>query len=239
MNGMSSAASEQYWESIQLADLERWASLATATAVMAYGLSRRSMPGVCLAVAAAPLAYRGFSGDWPRFGNGNRSANLETRAALAGSRGMHVLESVRLEQPLDETYRFWRNLENLPRFMRHLERVTELGDGRSRWTAAGPAGVAISWEAEVINEVENKLIAWRSLPGSDVVTAGSVQFDTVRGGRSTQVTVNLQYAPPAGKAGAYLARLFGREPSQMIREDLRQMKQLLEAGEIARATADR
>ena len=103
--------------------------------------------------------------------------------------------------------------------------------------AAGPAGLAVEWDAEIINEVENKLIAWRSLPGSDVVTAGSVNFDAARGGRSTQVSVHLQYAPPAGKAGALVASLFGREPSQTIREDLRHFKQLLEAGEIPRATA--
>ena len=79
------------------------------------------------------------------------------------------------------------------------------------------------------------MIAWRSLPGSDVTTAGSVNFDSVRGGRETQVTVSLQYAPPAGKAGAFVATLFGREPSQTIREDLRLLKQILEAGEIAQA----
>jgi uncharacterized membrane protein len=120
--------------------------------------------------------------------------------------------------------------------MRYLERVTESADGRSHWVAAGPAGVAVEWDAEIINEVENKLIAWRSLAGSEVVTAGSVNFDTVRGGRSTQVSVNLQYAPPAGKAGAMVASLFGREPAQTIREDLRHFKQLLEAGEIPRAS---
>ena len=220
-------------EGRNLADLERWASLATATAAMAYGLSRRTMPGLCLAMAATPFAYRGLAGDWPRFGFAARSGDGITRAALGGNRGVNVLESVRLEKPLSEMYGFWRKLENLPRFMRHLERVTELGGGRSRWVARGPGGVSVSWEAEVFNEVENTLIAWRSLPGSDIVTAGAVNFDAVRGGRSTQVTVNLQYAPPAGKAGALLAKLFGREPSQTIRADLRRLKQLLEAGEVA------
>ena len=95
----------------------------------------------------------------------------------------------------------------------------------------------MEWDAEIINDVEDQLIAWRSLPGSDVVSAGSVNFDAVRGGRSTQVSVHLQYAPPAGRAGALLSRLFGREPSQTIREDLRRLKQLLEAGEVARVAA--
>jgi uncharacterized membrane protein len=215
-------------------DLERWASLATATAAMAYGLSRRTVPGICLAVAAAPLAYRGLAGSWPP-GAGQQG---DTRLALSGDRGIHVRESIRLERPLEEVYRFWRRLENLPQFMTYLEQVTDLGDGRSRWVARGPAGMRVTWDAEIINEVPNSVIGWRSLPGSDVVSAGSANFDTVRGGRSTQITVHLQYAAPGGRLGAFLASVFGREPSQTIREDLRRLKQLLEAGEISRSAAD-
>jgi len=123
--------------------------------------------------------------------------------------------------------------------MNHLTSVTELGDRKSHWIAKGPGGMAVEWDAEIINDVANKVIAWRSLPDSDVVTAGSVTFTPVRDGRSTEVKVNLQYDPPAGKAGAWVATLAGREPSQTIREDLRRVKQLLEAGEIARAAAGR
>jgi len=144
---------------------------------------------------------------------------------------------VRLEKPVSDIYRFWRRLENLPRFMTHLDRVTEMPNGKSHWVARGPAGLAVEWDAEIINELENEVIGWRSLHGSEVVTAGSVNFGRARDGRSTQVSVHLQYAPPAGKAGALIASLFGREPSQTIREDLRHFKQLLEAGEIPRATA--
>ncbi len=219
-------------------DLESWACLASATAIMAYGFSRRSGPGTWLAVAATPLAYRGLSGltgSWPRAAGRRRG---DTRTALAGDRGIHVREAIRLEKPVAEVYRFWRQLSNLPHFMSHLEAVTERGEGRSHWVAKGPAGMKVEWDAEIINEVENQVIGWRSLTGSEVVTAGSVNFDTVRDGRSTQVTVHLQYAPPAGKAGALIAKLFGREPSQTIREDLRRFKQLLEAGETPRATAD-
>jgi uncharacterized membrane protein len=149
-----------------------------------------------------------------------------------------VHEAIRLERPLPEIYRFWRDLENLPRFMTHLESVQDLGNGRSRWVAKGPAGVKVEWEAEIINEVEDKVIGWRSLPNSDVVTAGSVNFDAARAGRSTQVTVHLQYAPPGGRLGKVIAEIFGDEPRQTIREDLRRLKWLLEAGEIPRATAD-
>jgi ferritin-like metal-binding protein YciE/uncharacterized protein YndB with AHSA1/START domain len=152
----------------------------------------------------------------------------ETKTDLGGDGGIRVRESVRLEVPVEHVYRYWRRLENLPRFMTHLNRVTQTPDGKSHWIAAGPAGPAVEWHADVINEIENKVLAWRSVPGSDVDTAGSVNFRGLPGGRSTQVTVNLQYAPPPGKAGALVASLFDREPSQIVREDLRQFKELLE-----------
>jgi len=211
--------------------LERVAALTTATAVVAYGLSRRNLPGIWIAAAATPLAYRGLAGEWPRVGNG-RSPRARTRAALRGERGIHVRDSVRLEKPIDEVYRFWRNLENLPRFTKYLKEVADLGNGRSHWVAKGPAGTRIEWDAEIINEVQNKVIGWQSLPGGDVTTAGSVNFDTARNGRSTQLSVHFQYAPPAGRAGSLIAMIFGREPSQTVREDLRRLKQLLEAGEF-------
>jgi uncharacterized membrane protein len=199
------------------------------------GASRRSAAGACLAASAAPLLYRAVTGRWPG-ANGAARTN-GTKTAAAGNGTVHVRESIRLEVPVADVFRFWRRLDRLPSIMSHLERVTEGSNGRSHWVAAGPAGVRVAWDAEIINEVENRLLAWRSLPGSDVATAGSVNFATVRGGRSTQVDVHLQYAPPAGKAGALVASLFGREPSQMIREDLRHFKQRLEAGEIPRATS--
>jgi uncharacterized membrane protein len=221
-----------------LSDLECWGAATVGTALMAYGISRRSVSGVLLAFSAIPLAYRGFTGEWPPPFNGLlvHGQNGDTRVALSGERGIHVRESVRIEKPLAEVYRFWRQLENLPRFMTHLESVTELGNGRSHWVAKGPGGVRVEWDADIINEVDNKVIGWQSLEGSDVVTAGSVNFEPVRDRRSTQIQVHLQYAPPAGRLGTAGAMLVGREPSQTIREDLRRLKQLLEAGEVPTAS---
>ena len=104
----------------------------------------------------------------------------DTRAALRGPRGVNVLESVTINQPIEELYRFWRNLENLPQFMRHLESVEKVTDTISHWRAKGPAGSVVEWDAEIFNEIPNKLIAWRSLEGADVVSAGSVNFDRRR-----------------------------------------------------------
>jgi uncharacterized membrane protein len=218
---------------------ERWGSLATGSALIAYGLSRRSLPGAWAAAAGTTLIYRGATGHCPFYsslGMTSASHGTDTRVALAGNRGINVHESIRIRKPADELYRFWRRVENLPQFMRYLDRVTDLGNGRSHWVAKGPAGATVEWDADVINQVENKLIAWRSLPDSQIVTAGSVRFEPVRDGRETQISVRLQYSPPAGKLGKVFAMLFGREPSRTIREDLRRFKQLLETGEIPTAT---
>jgi uncharacterized membrane protein len=222
-----------------MAGVERWGSLAAGGLAIVYGLSRRSRAGAWLAAAGTTLVCRGATGYCPVYstlGVTTARNSDDTRVALSGSRGVHVRESVRIEKPLDEVYRFWRRLENLPQFMTNLEDVADRGDGRSHWVAKGPAGKAVEWDAEIISEVENKVIAWRTLPGAEVTSAGSVLFDRVREGSTTQLTVHLQYAPPAGRAGAFLAGLFGREPSQTIREDLRRLKQLLEAGEIPVST---
>jgi uncharacterized membrane protein len=219
-----------------LSDVESWGALGAGVVLLLLGATRRSAAGVCIAAASTPLLYRGITGRWPAFLAGYMSSD-DTKTALGGNRGLHVLEAIRLELPIEEVYRFWRRLENLPRFMTHLDSVIQSSERRSHWVAAGPGGLRVEWEAEIINEVENRTLGWRSLPGSDVVTAGAVNFDTVRGGRSTQVTVHLQYAPPAGHVGACAAALLGRAPSQTIREDLRRFKQILEAGEIAQAAA--
>lgn len=219
-----------------LGHLERWGALAAAAAVIGYGISRRSWPGLLIAAGAAPLAYRGATGHWPAALESLCGSSGDTREALSGSGGINVRESVRLECPIDDVYRFWSRLENLPTFMDHLVAVDDLGGGRSHWVARGPGGVRVEWDAEVINQIQNKLLAWRSLPGGDVVSAGSVTFAGARGeDRGTQVTVTLQYDPPAGRLGKLVAAAFGREPSQTIREDLRRLKQLLEAGELAKA----
>jgi uncharacterized membrane protein len=154
----------------------------------------------------------------------------DTRQQLGGSSGVHVEEAVTVNRPVAEVYRFWRNFENLPKFMNHLESVSQREAGISHWVAKGPAGTTVEWDARIINEVDDKVIGWQSLEGSTISTAGSVNFaETPRG---TEVRVHLQYNPPAGKIGAAVAWLLGEEPSLQIREDLRRFKQLMETGEI-------
>jgi uncharacterized membrane protein len=212
---------------------ERWASMAIGTGLLLAGLAKRRRAGTLTAVAGGALLIRGASGHCPvNSAMGRNTATDNAREALAGGRGVHVKESITIGWPIDELYRFWRNLENLPRFMEHLESVRITSNDRSHWVAKAPAGMHVEWDAEIINEVENQLIAWRSLPGAQVTSAGSVNFDDAGEDRGTRLTVHLQYEPPAGKLGALFAKLFGEEPSQQIREDLRRLKRLLEAGEV-------
>jgi len=138
--------------------------------------------------------------------------------------------TVTVHRPRAELYRFWRNFTNLPRVMTHLQSVTNTTPGRTRWVARAPLGVHLQWEAEVHNEEENELIAWRSLPGGDVDTAGSVHFTPAAGGQGTDVRVVLKYDPPTGQLGATLARWLGQAPEQLVEDDLRNFKRVMEGG---------
>jgi uncharacterized membrane protein len=214
---------------------ERWISAAAAVAVAAYGLRRRRGRAMLLPIAGALLG-RAVSGRCAvNQALGRNSALDEPTSPVASIRrgkGVRVDERIVLNRARSEVYRFWRNLENLPRFMDHLESVTVLDEERSHWVAKGPAGTRVEWDAVVHHEIPNELIAWRSLEGSDVDNAGSVHFSPTETG-DTEVRVVLRYDPPAGKAGAAVAWLFGEEPSQQVAEDLRRLKQVVESAEPA------
>jgi uncharacterized membrane protein len=140
--------------------------------------------------------------------------------------------SVTVKSPVGEAYAFWHDFQNFPRFMRHLESVTVTGDGRSHWVARGPAGKTVEWDAELREDRPNELIAWRSLPGSDVYNAGTVSFREAPGGRGTEVRVTLEYDPPFGKLGSKLAMLWREEPGQQVEDAVRHFKEIMETGEV-------
>ena len=225
---------------------ERWLSMLAGGVLAAYGLRRRATPGGAAALAGAALLYRGATGHCDVYhalgvnraeghaterGTGViADRGSDTRQKLGGRRGIHVEEAVTINRPIAEVYRFWRNFENLPKFMQHLESVAVRDEGISHWVARGPGGTTVEWDARIINEVDNKVIGWQSLEGSTISTAGSVHFDETP--RGTRVRIHMQYSPPGGKLGAAVAWLFGEEPTIQVREDLRRFKSLLEAGEI-------
>lgn len=143
-----------------------------------------------------------------------------------------VEKSITVNRPAQECYRFWRDFAHFPRFMKHVESVQPSGDNRLHWQVKGPAGISVAWDAELTADEPGRLLSWQSLPGADVDNAGTVRFESGPGGRGSIVRVMLRYRPPAGAAGALVAKMFGEEPAQQIDEDLRRFKWLIETGEI-------
>jgi uncharacterized membrane protein len=168
---------------------------------------------------------------------GMRLSGSSSGSSLKDPDASEVRKSVTVNRPVEELYAYWRQLENLPRFMRHLEDVQTYGDGRSHWRAKAPMGRTVEWDAEVTDDQPNRRIAWRSLPGADVSSAGSVEFRPAPGGRGTEVSVQLRYDPPGGVLGTAVAKLFGEEPEQQVSDDLRIFKRVMETGENTQSEA--
>lgn len=168
-------------------------------------------------------------------GAGTRTQRRRSTASapLAGLPGpQRVQKSITINRPADECYRFWRNVESFPSFMDNIESVKALDERRSHWVAKGPAGRKVEWDAEITDDQPGRLLAWRSLKGT-FDNAGRVRFADAPGGRGTVLQVQMDYTPPAGRAGALVAKLFGADPAHQVEADLRRFKQLMETGEIA------
>jgi len=191
----------------------RLAWLLSGGALVGFGAMRRSKLGIAMAAGGGYLIYRGFRGSTP-------------------GGGVYIAKSVTINRPVEEVYRFWRDFENLPRFMRHLKSVRRTEGDTWEWTAAAPIKREVQWTARLVDEQPNKHLAWESLEGSDVEHRGWVDFVSAPGNRGTEVHVRLDFEPPAGAVGRAFAMIFGEDPEQQIREDLRRFKALLEAGEI-------
>ena len=221
-----------------VAEHERVASAIGGAALALYGLKRRDLGGAALALLGAALVHRGATGHCVVYeamgmdtANGDKAGLRKQHgrgAVLDASSAIKVEHAVTIGRPAPELFRFWRNFENLPQVMTHLESVRVLSDTRSRWRAKAPAGQHVEWEAVVHNEVPDKLIGWKSINEATVPNAGSVHFTPVAGG--TEVRVVLEYQPPAGRLGQAVGRLFGEEPDVQVREDLQRFKETMERG---------
>ena len=220
---------------INVGKTERLVSGLAAAAVAVVALRRKRLRPLLFPLAAN-LISRAVTGRCPvnrAIGrNSARGGRTSPVASVRRGEGIKVEKSVTVNRPAAEVYRFWRNFENLPRFMDHLESVMVIDETRSHWVAKAPAGAKVEWDAAIHNEIDDELIAWRSLPGADVNNAGSVHFTPMGDGSTTEVLVVLSYEPPAGKLGAAVAKLLGEEPSQQVEDDLRRLKQVMEAGEV-------
>jgi uncharacterized membrane protein len=161
------------------------------------------------------------------------------QARLARHAG-RIVRTVTVNRPVEELYRFWRDLENLPRVMPHLESVEARGPSTSHWVASGPLGSRVEWDAEIVDDRPNELVAWRSVEGADVRNGGSVRFEPAPGNRGTEVIVEMEYDVPGGPIGSVIATLTGEEPKQQVADALRRFKQVMETGEpiLSAATAN-
>jgi uncharacterized membrane protein len=168
----------------------------------------------------------------------SRGAGSDTEGARPRpGKGVTVREAITVASPPDEVYHFWRDFGNLPRFMEHLEAVQVIDDRHSRWRARAPAGTTVEWDAEIVEDRPYELISWRSVERAEVPNQGTVRFRPAPGGRGTEIHVVLQYDPPGGRFGALAARLFGEDPAQQVKSDLRRLKQVLETGEVVQSDA--
>ncbi len=218
--------------SINVGETERRISLLGGGILAFYGLRRGGPGGIALALLGGTLAYRGLSGHcsiYQALGVNTATAPI---AGVAEGKGIWIEKTVTINRPAEQLYDFWHNFENLPTFMHHLESVQVSDDRRSHWKARVPVGLPISWDAEIVEDRPDELIAWRSLPGAMVENEGTVRFTPGPQGRGTEVKVTLIYNPPAGAVGEALARLFHPVTVQQIKQDLWRFKQLMETGEI-------
>jgi uncharacterized membrane protein len=219
-------------QSVNVGNTERWLSAIGGVALLVTGF-RKPRWRRALWPLGGSLLGRAVTGRCPVNGLvGRNTARRDVRAVhvarLAGGSGTRVERSVIVHRSPEDLFQFWRNFTNLPRFMDNLETVTVLDEDRSHWIAKGPAGARVEWDAAIHNEIEDELIAWRSLPGADVDQAGSVHF-LPAGEGMTEVRVVLRYRPRAGKLGETVSKLFGEDPAQQIADDLRRFKQVVEA----------
>jgi uncharacterized membrane protein len=238
-NGITS---NERWENLRrhrkgdanLGNTERLVSGLAGAALLAFTLRKKRLRPVLLPVATGLIAkaFTGYSAKRALKGLRRSEADVSPVASVGRGEGVKVEQSVTINRPVVEVYRFWRNFENLPRFMDHLESVAIIDESRSHWVAKGPAGTRVEWDAVIHNEIDDELIAWRSLPGSEVNNAGSVHFTPTADGSSTDVRVVLSYEPPAGSVGVAMARLLGEEPSKQVDEDLRRFKQVMDSGDV-------
>jgi len=210
---------------VNVGDFERVLSVVGGGALALYGL-RRSLGNLLLMLGGGALIYRGLTGYCAAY-----QAMGITTADQEPSHSTTLEATITVNKPAPEVYRFWRHLENLPRFMRHLESVISIGENRSHWVARGPLHMPLIWDAELLEERENTLLSWRSLPGSDVDNTGTVRFRELPNGRGTEVRLRLAYALPGGMTGVALAKFFKTLTLGQLKEELRHFKQIIEAGE--------
>jgi uncharacterized membrane protein len=224
---------------VNVNDNERLISGAAGAALAILGITRKSIPGLILAGAGGALLYRAATGHCHVYealgidtNDGSRKEGDGASPEAYFNRSIQVCHTFSVNRTPWDLYEYWRKLENLPRILSYLESVTVIDEKRSHWVAKGPLDMRWEWDAEIINDEPNRLIAWRSLGNADVDNAGSVTFIPGAEGRGTEVKVVIDYIPTGGRFGQIIAKALGRDPSAEIREGLRDFKRFMETGEV-------
>ncbi len=195
----------------------RLLSLGGGSLLSLYGLLRGGISGKIVMLAGLNFLSKGLT-----------SKGLVGMLQPSSGNAISVRKNLFVNAPVEEVFNFWRNYDNFPRLMSHLEEVRDLGDGRSHWIAKGPAGVLVEWDAVMTQMQPNRVIAWESLPGSQVYNTGRVRFTPA--GEGTQVNIHMTYSPPAGAVGHAVATLFGADAKSAMDDDLNKLQSLLETG---------
>lgn len=223
---------KQQVSSVNVGMNERYVSLVSGLALIFTGVRRGDFIGFLMTITGGYMLMRGSTGHdaiYKQLGVNTGVATNPASVSVPHQQGIHVESTVIVNRPIEQIYTFWRNFENLPQIMSHLEKVEVMEGGISRWTAKAPLNTKVSWDAAIITEKPYEVIGWRSLADAQIANAGSVRFRTLPGGQGTEIRVSMEYVPPAGQLGAAIARLLGEEPQVQIDEDLRKFKQLMES----------
>lgn len=221
---MEKSISTQPAKDTEASRLERWASIIGGGALVLSGLQQRSLRGILTAAAGGSLVYQGAQ---------KKSTLKQVGEAVGLEKTILVEKTVTINRPASELYRFWRQLDNLPQFMRHIKSVQVLDEQHSHWVVNAPLDQSVEWDAVIVNDQPDRLIAWTSTDDAEVNHSGLVRFQPATGDRGTEVKVVMEYELPGGAMAAAIAKLFGEAPEQQIGDDLSRFKQLMETGEIA------
>lgn len=210
--GYPQKSTSRQQQKLSLPQQERVFSVAVGAGSLLYGLRRGGILGLAVGAAGAWLAYRGLAGEQ--------------------SGPLHFSTALTVERPAEELYQFWHGFTRLPQVMKYISDIRTTGEGRTHWVIETPGGGTVEWDSEVVEDVPNELIGWRTLEGSDIHHEGRIRFRQAPTGRGTEVELDLHYEPLGGTLGTTVARFLNTTTEEVAREDLRRFKRLMESGEI-------
>ena len=219
---------------VNVSNFERAVSTAAGVFLIYHSirhLGRKPLRSLSRIAAGSALVYRGVGGFCPLY------EKLDVDGTKTGS--VNIRTTFVVDKPKEEVYRFWRKLENLPLFMKHISKVTEIDSKRSHWEAKIPEGspIPIKWDAEIVKDEEASLLSWQSVPGSTIENAGKIEFRDALGNQGTELRIMISYRPPAGNIGVGVAKLLNPLFEKIVRNDVNNFKSYIDTGSIATAPA--